>query len=184
MIIIENQIERIKLKLDDKGITLNKPITMEKIFEFENRYNIKLPKELVAFYTQIGNSGIKCIEYEKDGEEWEVELYLDDLYSFENFKFNPKLINQEFTLENTFWECWNENQKDNFNWNGLQYGNIEILDLGCAMTYHIILNGKHQGEVWKFTEMGVISTKLNFLDWFEVWLDNLDNPEEVWFKDY
>ena len=32
--------------------------------------------------------------------------------------------------------------------------------------------------------MGVISTKLNFLDWFEVWLDNLDNPEEVWFKDY
>ena len=56
MIIIENQIERIKLKLDDKGITLNKPITMEKIFEFENRYNIKLPKELVAFYTQIGNS--------------------------------------------------------------------------------------------------------------------------------
>lgn len=183
---MKNQIDRIKSKLKDRGITLNEPVPMEKIIDFENKYNIKLPKELVAFYTQIGNAGLKCIEYDEDDEKYEIELYLEELYPFEDLKFNPKFINQEFTLEYTFWEIWNENQGSNFNWDSLEYGNIELIDLGCGMTWHIILNGKHIGEMWEFTEMGITPCypKLKFLDWFEVWLDNLDNSEEVWYKDY
>lgn len=61
---MEEQIKRIKdiliNKLEEynnkpyqkKKLTLNPTLSMQKIVEFEEKYNIKLPKELVAFYTQ------------------------------------------------------------------------------------------------------------------------------------
>ncbi|MDE6540028.1 MAG: SMI1/KNR4 family protein, partial [Ruminococcus sp.] len=64
---MENQLERIKSKLierlrkysDDEQIIL-KTLPVKKITEFENKYQIKLPQEIVDFYTKVSDGAVLC----------------------------------------------------------------------------------------------------------------------------
>ena len=63
-------------------------------------------------------------------------------------------------------------------------GNLELIDLGDGMSYRLIVNGKCQGEVWHFTDVGVqpCYERQDFLGWFELWLDQQENTD--YFKDF
>lgn len=45
-----NDISRIKAKMKEKGMALIDVVDIKEIREFEKRYNVMLPEELVLFY--------------------------------------------------------------------------------------------------------------------------------------
>ncbi len=169
---MEKQLQRIKDKLIKKledynnkpyqkeKLTLNPTLPMQKIVEFEEKYNIKLPEELVTFYTQIANGAL---------------LYPDEdicnLSPFEDWYFEKDLIQKDFIIENDLEYDDFENLSDQ---NFLNYGNIAIMDLGCATTYNIIVKGKHYGKIYGDFEMQISFTNKNFFDWLESCLDGKD----------
>lgn len=160
---MENQIERIKFKLlermkkySDEEIKLE-TLPVEKINAFENQYHIKLPKEIVDFYTKISNG---------------AELYPDEdicnLEPFENWHFSPELIQKDFNIENDVtYDDYRAIEDCSFE----EFGNIDLMDLGCCMSYRIVVKGKHYGEMIAVLEMWLEITNKNFLDWFEECLD-------------
>ncbi|MGN1412108.1 MAG: SMI1/KNR4 family protein [Oscillospiraceae bacterium] len=160
---MENQIEGIKSKLEDKDIKLNQPLPMEKIINFENEYNIKLPKELVAFYTQISNGAM---------------LYPNEdicnLYSFEDWIFNKMSIQKDFTLKNNICNYDFSQQENNIFFKKISYGNIELMDLGCGGSYNIIVKGNRYGEMFSYLDPCLEFSNKKFLDWFESCLDGKD----------
>lgn len=154
---MENQLERIKFKLierlrknpDDEVILKTLPV--EKIMEFESKYQIKLPQEIVDFYTRVSNGAV---------------LYPDEdicnLEPFENWHFNEKLIHEDFNIENDFMYddyCAIENRDYSFE----RFGNIALMDLGCATTYNIVVKGKHYREIIALLEMWLEITIRTFL---------------------
>lgn len=162
---MENQLERIKSKLierlqenpDDEVILETLPV--EKIVEFENKYQIKLPQEIVDFYTKVSNSAVL---YPRED--------ICNLEPFENWYFDEKLIHTDFNIENdvTYDDyCAIENKDYSFE----RFGNIILMDLGCAMTYNIVVKGRHYGEIIGVLEMWLEITDMNFLDWLEGCLD-------------
>lgn len=166
---MEEQLKRIKevliKRLEDynnkpyqkKKLTMNPPLPMRKIVEFEREYNIKLPEELVAFYTQVANGAL---------------LYPDEricnLSTFEEWYFDKNLIHKDFIVENDIeYDDFKNLSSKIF----LSYGNIDIMELGCAETYNIIVKGRHYGEICGDFEMWLFFTNKNFLDWIESCLD-------------
>lgn len=168
---MESQIERIKSKLierlqknsdDDEEEIKLETLPVEKIIEFENKYQVKLPQEVIDFYTKISNGAVLY-----SGED------ICNLEPFENWYFNEKLIHTDFNIENdvTYDDyCAIENRDYSFE----LFGNIALMDLGCAMTYNIVVKGKHYGEIIGVYEMWLEITHKNFLDWFEGCLDGTD----------
>lgn len=61
---------------------------------------------------------------------------------------------------------------------------IELINLGCGMSYNLIVTGKCRGEVWNFTDVGAqpCCERQDFFGWFELWLDCQDETD--YFKDY
>ena len=163
---MENQLERIKSKLierlcknlEDDEIRLN-TLPVEKITEFENNYQIKLPKEIVDFYTKVSNGAVL---YPRED--------ICNLEPFENWYFDEKLIHTDFNIENdvTYDDYY---AIENKNYSFERFGNIILMDLGCAMTYNIVVKGKHYGEIIGVLEMWLEITDMNFLDWLEGCLD-------------
>lgn len=152
---VDKAISRIKVKLMEKGITLIEPVDINVIRNFEQKYNVTIPEEMVLFYTIISN-GCKMI----DGFR---------LRAFEEWKYNHELISKEFPFEKYY--IWEED--DNFEINQIEYGNIELIDIGDSQTWNVIINGKEQGNMWFFTDVGIqpAAPGLSFLEWFEFWLD-------------
>ncbi len=165
----ENQLERIKAKLiarlkknsDDNEKEIKfETLPIEKIHEFENKYQIKLPKEIVDFYTKVSNGAV---------------LYPDEdicnLDPFENWYFDENLIRTDFNIENDVtYDDYCDIQDCSFE----KFGNISLMDLGCAMMYNIVVKGKHYGEIIGVYEMYLETTGKNFLDWFEGCIDGTD----------
>lgn len=165
---MENQLERIKSKLierlrensDGEEVTL-KTLPIEKITEFENKYQIKLPQGIVDFYTKVSNGAVLYPNEESC-----------NLEPFENWQFDENLIHTDFNIENDVtyddYDIIKESTKD---YSFESFGNISLMDLGCAMTYNIVVKGKHYGEIIALLEMWLEITNKSFLDWLEGCLD-------------
>ena len=164
---MENQLERIKSKLierlrensDSEEITLE-TLPIEKITEFENKYQIKLPQEIVDFYTKVSNGAVLCPDEE-----------ICNLEPFENWYFDEKLINTDFNIEN---DVTYDGYLDISDYSFLYCGTIELMDLGCGEKYNIVVNGKHYGEIIGVYETYLEITNKNFLDWIENCIDGTD----------
>ncbi len=122
-----------------------------------------MPQEIIDFYTKISNGAV---------------LYPNDccnLEPFENWYFDEKLIQTDFDIENdvTYDDyCAIKNKNNGYFFE--DFGNIALMDLGCAMTYNIVVKGNHYGEIIGEYEMYLEITNKNFLDWFEGCLDGID----------
>lgn len=149
-------IDRIKQKLDTKNIQRNKVIDMEDIKNFERENKIILPEEIVTFYTNICD-GCKMI----DGF---------DLLSFKEWKVNAKELQKEFEFEK-YW-IW-EDDYDEERVRKTVFGNIELINIGDAQSWNIVVTGKQRGKMWFFTDVGIqpCAPEMSFLEWFEYWLD-------------
>lgn len=58
---MNDRVNRIKQKIENRNIQKNEAISIDEIRNFEKITNIKLPRELVLFYTEICN-GCKMID--------------------------------------------------------------------------------------------------------------------------
>lgn len=67
---LHNDIGRIKTKMKEKGMALIDVVDIKEIREFEQRYNVMLPEELVLFYTMISN-GCEMIDI-GCGQTWNI----------------------------------------------------------------------------------------------------------------
>ena len=156
----ENCVTRIKQKILEKGIKLNPVIPIAVIREYEKRNEIVLPEELVAFYTLIGNGGIMLDGFPlKKIEEWGIWKVKEE------FPFTGYWV----------WEGGDEHEEGDMD--DLCKGNIELIDIGCAQTWNIIVTGKERGQMWYFTDVGIspCAPKQTFLSWYEYWLNGNDN---------
>lgn len=165
-------IERIQGKIDALQIQMGKCLSEEEIAAFEDCHKIRLPQAYRLFLKKVGN-GCECM--------------------FEGCRLNSlenspcQSPSEPFMLEK-FW-LWEEDDRDSDiiedeQKNKVYRGNIELINLGCSMSYHLIITGKCRGEVWDFTDVGVqpCCERQDFLGWFELWLDNQDETD--YYKDY
>ena len=160
-------ISRISKKIMGNNIKLNPVVPMEKIRRFEHDNGIVLPEELVRFYTEIGNGG--------------KMLFGCELRKFEEWDYDKEKIGKEFPFK----ECWIWEDDDNPDDNMMQKisnGNIELMDIGDAQYWNIIVRGEKQGQMWNFLDVGIqpCAPERGFLSWYEYWLDGNDD----YFSDY
>lgn len=157
---IKEDLQRIKLKMQEEGIITNNPISINEITNFENRYKFILPEELSLFYTEIGN-GCEMI----DG------FYLKRL---EELEFDETKIREDFIFTR-YW-IW-EDDKNKALLDKVGNGNISLIDIGDCQSWNIIVTGEERGHMWFFTDVGIqpCAPNRSFLSWFEYWLDGNDN---------
>jgi hypothetical protein len=204
---MNEQLEKIKTKLNelkrlDKGFSLfgsprhqyhlNPTLTLEKIQQFEQSYQVKLPSEYVQFVTELGNGGAGPFY---GLEPFENVLYDDLDYKRPNSLLNPSkpfLHTQPWNLEfqptaqedkdeeeyekqrQTFEEVYFDKEQMN--------GVIAICNYGCSVSLNLVVNGDEYGNIWtddRGSDGGIRPShelgnkeKVTFLNWYELWLDN------------
>ena len=168
----EKVISRIRVKVRQKNILLGQCLTEEEIIAFENKCKVRLPQSYRLFLMHVGNGCHSMLE--------ECPLKsLDDI--------KPKDLSQPFMLE----EAWIGEADDRELSvvrreivNNIYQGEIELINLGCGMSYNLIVTGNSRGEMWNFTDVGVqpCCERQDFLGWFELWLDFQDETD--YFRDY
>lgn len=159
---MEAQIERIIQKMKRNNIQKNTALSMKDIKCFEQSANIKLPKELVLFYTEVCN-GCKML----DGF---------NLLRMDEWIFNADNLRRDFPFER-YWIWEDECDHVNKGLKDIENGNLLLIDIGDAQSWHIIVQGKERGKMWFFTDVGIqpCAPAMNFLEWFEFWLDGHDD---------
>lgn len=172
-----SNIEDIKKMLQLSGCELNLPISMAYLNELENRLNIILPNDFKLFYSTISNGKASPFNHGHFGlfTIEEMEKRLKEKTKF--YKIN--IINKEFNFD----KPWIWGDKDSYELHPTtDYGNLEIVDMGCGMSWNLIVKGNPYGTMWNFSEWGIQpccpnkdNPNLNFLDWFEVWFKTKDN---------
>lgn len=168
----EQVISRIQRKVAEKNIRLGECLSEETIVSFESKCGIELPKAYRMFLTNVGNGCPSMI----DGFR---------LKSLEEIKIQD--LSHPFQFEQEW--IWEDDDRpsdiiDEEIKNKVYQGEIELIDIGCGMSFNLIVSGKCRGEVWCFSDVGVqpCCERQDFLGWFELWLDNQDETD--YFKDY
>lgn len=183
-----------QLKKLDKNFTLfgsqkhryklNPTISLDKIHQFEQTYNVKLPIEYLEFVTTLGNGGI--------GPYYGLEPFENCLFDDLDDKRTDSLLNPSKPFLHT--EPWNlkfsttideeeyskfeEQYFDKEQMNGV----IAICNFGCAVSLNLVVNGQEYGNIWtddRGSDNGIYPSyelgnkeKVGFLDWYELWLNN------------
>ncbi|GGG38739.1 hypothetical protein GCM10011344_44560 [Dokdonia pacifica] len=211
-----NQIKRIKIKLglakntdtffEVFGATshqyvLDTPILTNELSNFENTYNITLPKAYKLFLTEIGNGGL---EYKNSvvgnsgaGPDYGI-FKLGHPFHFIVEPSSKYLEKEPFFNENTTVEKWEGIQdKMDDNISDEDYdkeiaeaysGILNIGYSGCSGYLGIVINGKNKGRlVVTYDQIEYCPSffeENNFLDWYENWLDRIISGEEIMKNDF
>lgn len=199
LIRISEKIEQLK-KLDksfslfgskEHRYKLNPAVPIEKIRQFELKYNVNLPTDYVDFMTQIGNGGV--------GPYYGLEPFENCLFDDLDYKRADTLLNPgkpflhhepwKLEFKTTFNEQQNkkEYQKAYSNFERIYFdkaqmnGVISICNYGCGVSLNLVVNGKEYGKIWtdgRGNDNGIYPSyelgnkeKITFLNWYELWLD-------------
>lgn len=165
-------ITRIRKKIALLDIKMGEVLSENEIAAFEAQHQIKLPASFRIFLKEIG-----------DGCEEMVDGF--PLNQLKDMTAND--LSSPFLLK----EAWVWEDDDSMSWEELEEametrlkGELELIDIGCGMSYNLIVTGDCRGEVWNFTDVGVqpCCEQQDFLGWFELWLDMQEDVD--YFKDY
>ena len=196
-----DQIKRIKAKLPkakkaDKNFKvsgasnhkyiLNKPIGIDEVTSFEEKFAIQLPECYKSFILQVGNGG-KALDHAGAGPFhgiYPLGKHVNELIynNTEKYLKNECLLKPNFSDQE--WE-----QMTSRIYNGIpdeeyekELGKIYggIMPLGSqdhAFLHGLILNGKYKGRVVNINldedQKPRFTFEANFLDWYERWLDEI-----------
>lgn len=166
----ERVLKRIGNKLTSTGIIMGNVLSEGDIRSFEEQYGVTLPTAYRMFLKEIG-----------DG----CDSMLDGcpLNCLKDIK--PKDLSRPFVPEKALiWENDTYNTQTDAIEAMVYNGEIELINVGCGMSYNLIVTGKCRGEVWSFADVGVqpCCERQDFLGWFELWLDEQNDVD--YFKDY
>ncbi len=175
---------------------LNSPLSIQELSDFEKTYNITLPDTYKTFLAEIGNGGL---EYENSvvGNSGAGPYYgIFKLGHPNHFIAEPSLKYLEKepffneTTKEKEWEKLFGKMDDNITDEDYDIemakaysGILNIGFCGCSGYLGIILNGKNKGRVvytsHEIQFCPVFSEKVNFLDWYENWLDEIISGERI-----
>lgn len=180
---------------------LNAPLSVDEINKFEKKYGIKLPAGYALFLQKIGNGGAGPFY---GLARLENSVFSDMDYPNENNKVNPSLpfplteplqmdldrfeeFRDDKIFQEKYWSAENAN------------GLLRLCNFGCGIFINLIVNGQEYGNMWtdnRSNDGGIYPSinlenypplelekeeRLNFLDWYEFWLDKslekLENEE-------
>ncbi|MCD0466506.1 SMI1/KNR4 family protein [Flavobacterium sp. ENC] len=197
-----DQIERIKSKLfsaknTDRNLKvfgagshkyiLGNPVRPLDILNFENEYDLELPECYKSFLLHIGNGGIShsnsgagpyygIYSLGKNTDEFIYENTKS--YLKEDCKISPKMSGE-------YWSDLNKNIEENDTISDEEFeielgkifsGLLPIGSQGCTYYHALVLNGEFKGRVVNVDierQKPRFSFELNFLDWYERWLDEV-----------
>lgn len=160
----DSVLARIKEKIDTLCIEMGETLSEAAIVDFEKQCGIRLPSAYRAFLKAVG-----------DG----CEQMLDGFALRRLADIPRRNLALPFGLEEAWiWED-EEAVEEALIADRVYQGEIELIDIGCGMTYHLIVCGKCRGEVWCFTDVGVqpCAERQDFLGWFELWLDEQEETD-------
>lgn len=186
---LNNQVQCIKEKLQKLNINFEtdfQPVlSFSALKAFEQRYQITLPSEYVAFLTQIGNGGfgpyledIGLRQLEDTVWEGLVPNAPFPYIKANKIEYIPEQTEEELKKSIAFYDS---SQNRN--------GHLVISEFGCGIFAILIVKGDAYGQVWmdqRESEWGgfypsdpsndsvleVANPPLHFLDWYEKWLDS------------
>jgi hypothetical protein len=175
---------------------LNSPLDLQELNDFEKVYNITLPDTYKIFLSEIGNSGL---EYKNSvvgnsgaGPDYGI-FKLGHLHHFIVEHSLKYLEKEPFFNESTTQEEWDkiydemdDNISDQDYDKELAKAYSGILNIGfsgCSGYLGIILNGKNKDRVvYTYDEIEYcphFSEAMNFLDWYENWLDDIISGKSI-----
>lgn len=168
----EKVIKRIQIKLNTLHIRMGECLSEKEIKAFEEKHKVTLPQAYRMFLKNVGNGCEHMFE----------DCPLNTLESSPCQDLSKPFMLEKFWLwedDERAWDIIEAEQKEK-----VYRGNMELINLGCGMSYNLIVTGSCQGEIWNFTDVGVqpCCERQDFLGWFELWLDNQDETD--YFKDY
>ena len=180
---------QIDLSTSRFNLKINPPLTLSKVVEIENKYQIEFPAEYRAFITTVANGGfgpyhgllslqdslrkINNIEYCDRSEDW-----LNDNFLKIPFLHTVAYCPNEDPRIMELWDKYDRGEitesecmaVDNY----LTAGTMTIAWEGCGYCYFLVITGAARGQVWINGEVASVGYKAindNFLDWYEEWLD-------------
>ncbi|KAB1155935.1 hypothetical protein F7018_11540 [Tenacibaculum aiptasiae] len=175
---------------------LNSPLNMQEVNNFEKKYNITLPNNYRTFLTEIGNGGLEnknsVVGNSGAGPDYGI-FKLGHPYHFIVEPSLKYLEKEPFFNESTTQDEWNKiyDKMDN-NISNEDYdkeiakaysGILNIGFSGCSGYLGIILKGKNKDRiVHTYDEIEYcphFSEEINFLDWYENWLDTIISGESI-----
>ncbi|SNY95119.1 tetratricopeptide repeat protein [Flagellimonas pacifica] len=174
-------------------------ISTANIGRIEQFYNLDLPVEYKSFLNKIGNGGLgptyyplfslqlsilkssikdiqkpfplhgtwlRCGTRENYYADWEEgdPSYEQCFEKDKNDLLWAKLVNEDDQMDDYIYDLKGEDEETD--------GTLFIGESGCGINFHLVLNGKHKGEVWNCRDGGMGPVSSDFLSFIEEWLDN------------
>ena len=157
----------------ESDVAIYPTVSREYLHEIEQTFAIKFPEDFKFFYSEISN-GI-CVNNNTINEKeiYNIETVLKKIKETEKKFgiFKKDLITQTFPFDKPY--IWGDEGSFDLHLE-VEYGNIEVANVGDGETWNLILSGSSCGNVWNFSEWGIspCNPNLTFLRWAEMWLTN------------
>lgn len=187
---------------DTHEYTLNPVLGEKEVSKFEQEHKVTLPKDYVAFITQIGNGGVgpfyglqTLAEASINEEEMLVMGNSTSALLQKPFPhtttWNP--LEQLGALDDKIADAYDkgdeeleeelyEERLEIIGGEEHDYGRLNLCDYGCGITLFLVVTGEQKGIMWtddRMNDGGLYpsielenTASLSFLDWYELWLDN------------
>jgi hypothetical protein len=193
----EEQLARIRRKVLDRGIRLDPPLSEGAVADFEAQVGVRLPEDYRRFLLKIGDGpceemigrrlsedevqamgfGAGQVVFEFDIDEYErregpphygLQPLERTAVAYGGHQLRPS---RPFPLT-ADWQWEDEPEPDQalkeavFN-----DGHLFLGTQGCGEDWLLVVTGSERGRIWNRADVGAGPCNLNFLDWYERWLD-------------
>ncbi len=195
---LAEQLARVRRKVLDRGVRLDPPLSEEQVADFETRVGVRLPEEYRRFLLEIGDGPseeklhgrrLSPAEIEEMGldagkvviEHDQVEQKRREGSPYYGLQPLERTVVADrgcmlrpgvaFPLTTT-WIWGTEPEPDEARIKATYTdGHLFLGTDGCGMDYLLIVTGPQRGCIWDRADGGACLLSLDFLDWYEQWLD-------------
>lgn len=185
---------------DTHEYILNPTVSIEDVTQFEKENKVTLPKDYLAFITEVGNGGMGPfygLQALTEASVNEEELMITGKSTTSLLQkpfphsslWNPlaELESLDAKIENASGDDELEEQLYEkrlalISGEEHDYGRLNLCDFGCGITIFLVVAGNQKGFMWtddRINDGGLYPSieleninSLTFLDWYELWLDN------------
>ena len=172
---VPRRLERIRAKIELRGVQLQPPISLKELEEFEATHSVVLPLGYRRFITEIGNGGKGPPAY-----DWAALGEHEDSYG------PDWRLDVSFPLtENSVWEGEEEPLRTELPSAAYRGGYLYLGTEGCGLNWVLIVTGPARGQIWDICWAGACSVTphRDFLSWYEYWLDGGKDVQNMYDED-
>ncbi|PUB28151.1 SMI1/KNR4 family protein SUKH-1 [Elizabethkingia sp. YR214] len=167
----EKLVRLIELDTEGEYEFINEPLTENEVYDFEKKYQIKLPSDFRIFITQLFDGGVGPFQI-MPLQYWDSihnVHYLDSLGNnlTKPFLLKDKIFQEDFVPTES-------------NSNSIINGTIRICHIGCGNFIFLVVNGEEYGNMWVddrastneiFPLQSANYDRMTFGQWYDKWVD-------------